>query len=97
MVESGSYSLSSSLPRSQNGSILPCTFGKALVTQTSTSPVHLPPMCEGKTEWQDDTHSGKPSPFEQAEAHLVETMFYDQWAPSGENVVAKPRGTFVPR
>ena len=23
-----------------------------------------------------------PSPFEQAEAHLVETMFYDQWAPS---------------
>ena len=41
-------------------SILPCTFGKALVTQTSTSPVHLQPMCEGKTEWQDDTHSGKP-------------------------------------
>ena len=22
-----------------------CAFGKALVTQTSTSPVHLPPMC----------------------------------------------------
>ena len=38
-----------------------------------------------------------PSPFEQAEAHLVETMFYDQWAPSGENVVAKTQGTFVPR
>ena len=38
-----------------------------------------------------------PSPFEQAEAHLVETMFYDQWAPSGENLVSKPRGTFVPR
>ena len=31
-----------------------------------------------------------PSPFEQAEAHLVETMFYDQWAPSGENSVSKP-------
>ena len=41
--------------------------------------------------------AANPSPFEQAEAHLVETMFYDQWAPSGENVVAQPRGTFVPR
>ena len=60
LVESGSYSLSSSLPRSQNESILPRTFGEALVTQASTSPVHLSPMCEGKTEWQDDTCSGKP-------------------------------------
>ena len=34
--------------------------------------------------------AANPSPFEQAEAHLVETMFYDEWAPSGENVVAKP-------
>ena len=41
--------------------------------------------------------AANPSPFEQAEAHLVETMFYDQWTPSGENVVAKPQGTFVPR
>ena len=41
--------------------------------------------------------AANPSPFEQAEAHLVETMFYDQWAPSGENVVTKPQGTFVPR
>ena len=41
--------------------------------------------------------TANPSPFEQAEAHLVETMFYDQWAPSGENSVSKPRGTFVPR
>ena len=24
-------------------------------------------------------------------------MFYDQWAPSGENSVSKPRGIFVPR
>ena len=36
-------------------------------------------------------------PFEQAKAHLVETMFYDQWAPYGENSVLKPRGTFVPK
>ena len=60
MVESRPYSLSSSLPRSQNGSILPCAFGKALVTQTPTNPVHLPPMCEGKIEWQDDMHNGEP-------------------------------------
>ena len=38
-----------------------------------------------------------PSPFEQAEAHLVETMFYDQWAPSGESSVSKLRGTFIPK
>ena len=41
--------------------------------------------------------AANPSPFEQVEAHLVETMFYDQWASSGENSVSKPRGTFVPR
>lgn len=41
--------------------------------------------------------AANPSPFEQAEAHLVETMFYDQWAPSRKNSVLKPRGTFVPR
>ena len=29
-------------------------------------------------------------PFEQADSHLVETMFYDQWALSGESSVAKP-------
>ena len=38
-----------------------------------------------------------PLPFKQAEAHLVETMFYGQWAPSGENLVLKLQGTFVPR
>ena len=36
-------------------------------------------------------------PFEQVEAHLVETMFYDQWAPYGQSSVSKPRGTFVPK
>ncbi|KAL0017568.1 hypothetical protein SO802_004637 [Lithocarpus litseifolius] len=41
--------------------------------------------------------AANPSPFEQAEAHLVETMFYDQWAPSEESSVSKPRGTFVPK
>ena len=41
--------------------------------------------------------AANPSPFEQAKAHLMETMFYDQWAPFGESSVSKPRGTFVPR
>ena len=39
--------------------------------------------------------TANPSPFERAEAHLVETMFYNQWAPSGESSVLKPRGTFI--
>ena len=41
--------------------------------------------------------AANPSPFEQAEAHLVETMFYDKWASFGESLVSKPRGTFVPK
>ena len=39
--------------------------------------------------------AANPLPFEQAEAHLIETKFYDQWAPSRESSVSKPRGTFV--
>jgi len=38
-----------------------------------------------------------PSPFEQAEAHLVETMFYDEWASFGESSISKLQGTFVPK
>ena len=41
--------------------------------------------------------AANPSPFEQVEAHLVETIFYDQWAPSRESLVSKPRGTFMPK
>ena len=41
--------------------------------------------------------AANPSPFKQAEAHLVKTMFYDEWAPSGESSVSKPQGTFVPK
>ena len=41
--------------------------------------------------------AANPSPFEQVKAHLVETMFYEQWAPSRESLVSKPRGTFVPK
>ena len=41
--------------------------------------------------------AANPSPFKQAEAHLVETMFYDEWAPSGESLISKPTSTFVPK
>jgi len=41
--------------------------------------------------------AANPSPFKQAEAHLVVTMLYDEWAPSDESSVSKPQGTFVPR
>ena len=39
--------------------------------------------------------AANPSPFEQVEAHPVETLFYNQWTPSKESSVSKPRGTFV--
>ena len=41
--------------------------------------------------------AANPSLFKQVEAHLVKTMFYDQWALSGESSVSKPRGIFVPK
>ncbi|KAK9990982.1 hypothetical protein SO802_025967 [Lithocarpus litseifolius] len=55
-------------------------------------------MAEGEASLSMMIHiSANPSPFEQAEAHLVETMFYDEWAPSGESSFSKPTGTFVPK
>ena len=41
--------------------------------------------------------AANPSPFEQVEVHLVEIIFYDQWARSGESSVSKPRGTSMPK
>ena len=37
------------------------------------------------------------SPFEQAKTHLVVTLFYDKWEPSGESSISKPTSTFVPK
>lgn len=39
--------------------------------------------------------AANPSPFEQAKAHLVKTMFYDELAPFRESSVSKLQGTFV--
>ena len=41
--------------------------------------------------------AANPSPLEQAEAYLVETMFYNEWAPSGESSMSKPQDTFILR
>jgi len=41
--------------------------------------------------------AGNPSLLEQVEAHLVETIFYDKWAPLGESLVSKPTATFIPK
>ena len=40
--------------------------------------------------------AANPSPVEQAEAHLAKSMFYDQWAPSGESSVLRAQSTFMP-
>ena len=46
-------------------------------------------MHEGKAEQQNDTKAANLLPFEQA-ANLVETMFYNEWAPFDESSVSKP-------
>lgn len=51
-------------------------------------------MHERNIEWQNGMDSGKLITFEQGEAHLVETMFHDEWAPFGESSVSKPQDTF---
>ena len=40
--------------------------------------------------------TSNPSFSEEVEAHLVETMFYDEWAPSRESSISK-LGIFIPR
>ena len=52
-------------------------------------------MRKRKAERKNDTESGKSVTL--WAAHLVQTMFYDEWAPSGESSVSKPQGTFIPR
>lgn len=56
-----------------------------------------PIRCEREAQWQDNVNHSEPVSFEQAETYLVETMFYDEWAPSGEILVSKSLGTFMPR
>ena len=60
VVESRPHSFFSSFPCGKNRSILSCASGKTLVAQTPIGSIHLSPVCERKTEWQDDTYSRKP-------------------------------------
>ena len=60
VVESRPHSFFSSVPCGENGGLLSCAFGEAMVAQTPIGPVHLSPVCERKIEWQDDMHSSKP-------------------------------------
>ena len=96
MVKGGPYSFLNSISRGKDEGLVSCAFEETMVAQTLISPVHLSPMCERKVETMICI-TINPSPFEQVETYLVETMFYDQWAPSGEGSVSKPRGTFIPR
>ena len=90
VVESRPHSFFSLVPCGENRGILSCAFGKAMVAQTPIGPIHLSLVCERKIERKVIHIVANPSPFEQAEAHLVETMFYDQWVPSRESSVLKP-------
>ena len=59
MAEGGSNSLHGLLPCGKNGSLIPCASGKTMVTYALISPVYLSLVCEGKVEWQSDTHSSR--------------------------------------
>ena len=59
MVESGTNSLFGSLPRDENGGLVPGAIGKIVDAYTPISPIHLSPMCGRNVEWKNDTNSGK--------------------------------------
>ena len=97
MVESGPHSFFSAVPCGENRGLLSCAFGEAMVAQTPIGPIHLLQCVKGRLNSRMIRIAANPSLFEQAEAHLVETMFYDQWALFRESSVLKPRCTFVPK
>ena len=90
VVENRPHSFFSSVPCGENRGLLSCAFREAVFAQTPIGPIHLSPVYERKIECRMIRIATNPSPFEQANVHLVKTMFYDQWAPSGESSVSKP-------
>ena len=60
VVESGPHSFFSMVLRGENGGLLSCAFGEAMVAQTPIGLVHLSLVCKRKVERQDDMHSSKP-------------------------------------
>ena len=85
------------VPHGKDRGLISYAVGEAMVAQTPIRLIHLSLVCERKVEWKNDTHRKKSLAIKQTEAHLVETMFYNQWAPSRESSVLKSRGTFVPK
>ena len=71
-------------------------FQTAIVALASPYSINVPLVCEGRLNGKTIRIVENSSPFEQAKAHLVETMFYDEWVPSGESSMSKPSGTFLP-
>ena len=90
MVESGSNSLLGSFSCGKEKSFLSYITGKTMAAQASPNSFHLSPIVKGRLNGKMIQIAKNPSPFEQAEAHLVETMFYDEWALSGESSVFRP-------
>ena len=97
LVEGRSYSLSSSLQCGKDRGLISHTVGTAMFGQASPYSSTYHQCVIGRLNGRTIQITANPSSFEQAEAHLVETMFYNEWAPLGESSVSKPLGTFVPK
>ena len=59
VVKGGPYSFLISVPCGKDRGLISCAIGEAIVAQTPISPIYLSLVCEGKDEWQNDTHSSK--------------------------------------
>ena len=97
MAKSGADSLLGPFAYSEIKSFISYIIRKTMVAQTPTGPVYLSSIREGRLNGRMIQIVANLSSFEQAKAHLVETMFYDEWALSSKSLVFKPQGTFVPR
>lgn len=84
-----------SIPHGEDKNFLPYITGKVVAAQASPYSIHLSPVREKDIEWQNDTNYSKPIPIQAGDIHLVETMFYNEWALFGESSVSKLIGTFV--
>ena len=97
VAKSRPHSFSSLVPCSENRGILSCAFGRQWLHKYRLVPSTYHQCVKGRLNGRMIRIAVNPSPFEQAKAHLVKTMFYNQWASSGESSISKPRGTFVPK
>ena len=97
MAEGRPNCLIGSIPHGEDESFLPYITGKVVAAQASPHSIHLSLVHEREIEWQNDTNYSKPIPIQVGDIHLVETMFYNEWALFRESSVSKLTGTFVPK